>query len=216
MKAKIAVVTVSGKAYYLLVNELKRKNAHFLSLTPKEKIPVDIKVVLTTASERSQVMHGNVLEYDEGTDPSEIVDQAVRMVAGKKAYGRLVVGVDPGQNIGVAIIGDGAVIKTDDCTNLQLAVDAITHAIRSIPADNITLKIGDGVPLYAEELLHNLLPFLPENVIIERVREDMTSRSRGEKPQRRAKSNARSAIRIGQRQGTVLSRRTPNDQGIKR
>ena len=48
MKAKVAVATVSGKAYYLIVNELKKANVPFISLTPHEPIPLEIKAVSYT------------------------------------------------------------------------------------------------------------------------------------------------------------------------
>ncbi len=57
MKAEIAVATISGKAYYLIVSELKKKNIPFLSLTPDESIPTEIKVVITTEKEKRLINH---------------------------------------------------------------------------------------------------------------------------------------------------------------
>jgi len=48
MRTKIAVATVSGRAYYKLVKELKERGLVFLSLVPGEAIPSTIKVVVTT------------------------------------------------------------------------------------------------------------------------------------------------------------------------
>ncbi len=48
MKEKVAVATVQGKAYFLLVNKLKEKNIPFISLVPGESVPVKITLVITT------------------------------------------------------------------------------------------------------------------------------------------------------------------------
>ncbi len=207
MKAKIAVATVSGKAYYLLVNELKSRNASFLSLKPDEAVPIDVKVVITTKKERQKITHENVLEYEEGRNPAEVVDEAIRLVRGKKMYESLVVGVDPGQNFGVAVLGDGNILETKTCTSVTETVDAVRDVLNRIPAAHMTVRIGNGAPPYAEELLRSLSDVLPENVVVESVREEGTSRFLGEDSHRRGRRDVSSAIRIGQRQGKALSRR---------
>jgi hypothetical protein len=44
MKEKVAVATVSGKAYFLLVNELKERGIEFLSVIPGETVPAEAKL----------------------------------------------------------------------------------------------------------------------------------------------------------------------------
>lgn len=213
MKAKIAVATVSGKAYYLLVNELRRKNASFLSLTLDDPIPLDVKVVITTKDERSRVEHENVLEYEAERNPAEVVDEAIRIVKGKQVYDSLVVGIDPGQNFGVAVIGDGNVIETKECTSTDDTVNSVREALNRIPANRVTIRIGDGAPVLTDELLHALSDTVSESVAIESVEEEGTSRLFGEGSHRRGKRDISSAIKIGQRLGKAISRRKNNDQG---
>jgi len=211
MKAKIAVTTVSGKAYYLLVNELKQRNISFLSLTPDDTVPVDVKVVITTKRERPKIAHEKVLEYNENENPAVIVDEAIRMVKGKTTYERLVLGVDPGQNFGIAVLEDGKVIETKDCTSLTETVNAIKDILSRTPATHTTIRIGNGVPSYTEELWRHLNDVLPTEIVIESVREEGTSRPIGEASHRRGKRDVSSAIKIAQRQGCVMMRRKTND-----
>ena len=63
-RAKIAVATVSGKAYYKLVNELKNRDIPFLSLVPGDSIPQSIKVVVTTEKEKPLIDHQRILVYE--------------------------------------------------------------------------------------------------------------------------------------------------------
>ncbi|MFP3985022.1 MAG: hypothetical protein ACLFU9_03515 [Candidatus Bathyarchaeia archaeon] len=211
MKAKIALATVSGKAYYLLASELKKKKASFLSLTPDDHIPVDVKLVITTKRERHKIMHENVLEYDEGKSPADVVDEAIRIVKGKRVYERLIIGVDPGQSFGVAILGDGGIVETKTCNSVHETLAAIKEVLARIPAAQITVRVGDGAPLYAEEFVRRLLESLPENATTESVSEEGTSRFFGEGPHRREGKDIGSAIKIAQRQGKVLLRRKSND-----
>ncbi len=95
MKARIAVATVSGRAYYLIVNELKRKNIPFLSITPHEPVPIEIKVVITTEEEKRLINHERVLAYKPGIEPSALVTEAMRIVQGKEAFEKVIIGIDP-------------------------------------------------------------------------------------------------------------------------
>lgn len=205
-KAKIAVATVSGKAYYLLVNELKKRQLPFLSLMPNDKMPVDVKVVLTTEKESAKIIHPIVLEFREDENPAEVVDEAVRALKGKKVYEKLVVGIDPGQNLGVAVLGDGIILETGNCKSIAEALRAIEDILRRIPATRRTIRIGDGPPAIAEELWLLLDNILPAHVTVEIVKEDGTSQPYRENSNRRDTKDILSAIKIGQRQGHVLPR----------
>ncbi|MCW3980607.1 MAG: hypothetical protein NWF11_03945 [Candidatus Bathyarchaeota archaeon] len=206
MTARIAVATVSGKAYYLLVTELRRRNVSFLSLTPDETIPIDIKVVITTKKEHSRIRHQNVLDYKDGENPSSLIDQAIRIARGKTTYEKLVVGVDPGQNFGIAVLEDRNILEAKSCPTLDETVDTIKDALMRMPAHQTIVRIGNGDPSPAQELWQRLDQILPRNVIIESVGEEGTSQSKSGTPHRRGKRDVTSAIIIGHRQGQVLTR----------
>src|SRR5512136_1690243 len=104
MEAKIAVATVSGRAYYFIVNELKARGLDFLSLTPYESVPLTIQVVITTEKERALIKHPNVLVYREETSVSKLIDEATKLVRGRTTFETVTVGVDPGKTFGVAVL----------------------------------------------------------------------------------------------------------------
>lgn len=205
MKKKIAVATVSGKAYYFIVNELKKRGIPFVSILPTDHVPVGIQVVITTKEERAEMTHKTILEYND-EDLAEVVDEALRLTRGKEVYRRLVVGVDPGQNFGIAVLGDGVVIKTRNCTSIQDTVDETNHSLERNPATHKIVRIGNGTPKLLAELQRNLDTVLPPNVVIESVSEEGTSKPMGQTSNRRGRRDVFSAIKIGQRQGRVLKR----------
>ena len=57
MKEKEAVATVQGKAYFLIVNELREQSIPFISLVPGESVPAKMTLVLTTEKEKHLINH---------------------------------------------------------------------------------------------------------------------------------------------------------------
>jgi predicted RNase H-like nuclease (RuvC/YqgF family) len=156
MKAKIAVATVSGKAYYFIVNELKRKKLPFLSLKPTDKIPVDIRVVITTEKEEQQVTYPNKVVYKEDSDPIQIVAEAELITRGKTIYEKIVIGIDPGKTFGLAVLGDGKIIETANSSSEEETVRSVMDIIKREPASSLIIRIGDSAPTYANNLLRLL------------------------------------------------------------
>ena len=207
MKAKIALATVSGRAYYELVNELKRKGLSFWSLKPWDPVPLNAKVVITTSEERHFVKHPTVLIFHLGSDPAMVIDEAIRVVQGKRSYEKVVVGVDPGKTFGVAILGDDNVLKTINCSGLKETISAVVDGLDKVPATVSVVKVGDGAPAYAKELLHLLDEALPREATIEVVSEAGTSRLASETAHRRGLRDVMSAKEIAGRKGQVFPRK---------
>ena len=207
MKAKIALATVSGRAYYKLVNELKRKGLPFLSLKPWDPIPLNIKVVITTKEERHLVAHPNVLIFEYESNPTSVIDEAILGVQGKRSYEKVVVGVDPGKTYGVAVLGDDNVLETLNCSGSKEAVNVILDDLKRFPATVSVVKVGDGAPAYTKGLLPSLDDALPQETVIEVVSEAGTSRFMNETAHRRGLRDAMSAIEIAGRNGQIFPRR---------
>ena len=210
MKAKIAVATVSGKAYYLIVDELKKGNVPFISITPYEPVPMEIKVVLTTERELPLINHENVLTLKEGEDPQALINQAIQHLEGKNSYEKIVIGVDPGEVLGIAVLADGKIIKTGNSFSIKETIDEIGNIIeglKDVKASTIIVRVGDGVPEYKERLLRALDRRLPPNVELESVSEAGTDRYISEAKHRRGIRDIVSAIKIARRNGQKFVRR---------
>ena len=204
--AQIALVTVSGRAYYRLVTELKRRGVPFLSLTPRDHIPLDVKVVITTQEERHLITHPSIMVFKDGMDPATVVNEAVQFVQGR-GYDRVVIGVDPGKTFGVAVLTDGKVSEALTCSSLEETINAVLKTLDKMPAKKSIIKIGDGAPIYVKELLNLLDEALPRETIIEMVSEAGTSRLVGEFIYQKGTRDVISAIKIAERVGQVFPRR---------
>jgi hypothetical protein len=207
MKAKIAVATVSGRAYYELVKELKRQGLSFLSLKPWDPVPLDIKVVITTRDESHQISHPQILPFEQGSNPESVVDKAILIVQGKQGYEKVVVGVDPGKTYGIAILGDNKVLETLTASNIEEASRLVVDSLKRFPAEVRVVRVGNGPPEYTKTLLNSLDENLPEETLMEIVSEVGTSRLTNKSANRRVLRDAVSAIKIAGRNGRVFSRK---------
>jgi hypothetical protein len=214
MKAKIAVATISGKAYYLIVNELKRKNMPFLSLTPYDPIPIETKVVITTEEEKNLIRHERIIVYQNGIEPEAIVNEALKIIQGKEFFEKIVIGVDPGEVFGLAVLADGKVIETENCFSVDETLCKIENVLKNLantPGTSVSVKIGDGVPACKENLLRVLDDALPSKIVLESVSEAGTNRCLNESKHRRGLRDIVSAIQIAGRSGYKFQRRKTNE-----
>ena len=214
MKAKIAVVTVCGKDYYLIVNELKKRNTPFLSLTPYESVPIEIEVAITTEKEKPLVKHPRILALQEGMRPETLINEALRIIEGKAYFQKVTIGVDPGEVFGVAVLADGKVEETGNCFSLEETSDKIASIVRGFEGtviESISVKVGDGVPQCTGDLLRILDECLPAGVSLESVSECGTNRCLNEAKHRRGLRDIVSAIQIAGRRGYRFQRRRTDE-----
>ena len=208
MRAKVAVATVQGKAYFLIVNELKQRDIPFLSLIPGDSVPVQVKAVITTEKEKHLTTHNKILVYDTKTEPEILGSKVVKILQGKEEYDNIVIGVDPGEVFGLAVEADGEVIDTENCFSIEETLNKVKSVLKTVNFSRsaVTVKIGNGVPVY-RELLEAFDEALPPQVWLEIVGEAGTNRYTRELKNRRGLRHMASAMRIAGRVGFVYSRR---------
>lgn len=207
MEAKIAIATVSGKAYYLLVNELKDRKIDFLSLTPYETVPTNIEVVITTETECKHIKHSRILIYKENSNPKMIIDEATRLTQGKRNYDTTTIGIDPGKTFGIAVLNDGIIIKTLTCSSVEEAVNTVAYVFNKEERTPIRiLKVGNWAPSYTAELLPLIDAAIPQDVTIEIIHEAGTSHFTGQTTHKRGLKHTMAAIKIAERRGQTYTR----------
>jgi hypothetical protein len=212
MKAKVAVATVSGKAYFLIVNGLRERNMAFLSLIPGDSVPTEVKAVITTEKEKHLINHERILVYDSETEPDTVVNEVVKILQGKESYEKIIIGIDPGEVFGLAVLADGRVNETENCFSVQEVLNKIKNIIKDIDVSStvVSVRIGNGVPAY-KDLLETLDAALPPEVVLEVVSEAGTNRHINENKHRRGLRDIVSAIRIAGRVGYVYPRRKTDE-----
>jgi hypothetical protein len=200
LKEKVAIATVEGKAYFLIVNELREQNIPFLSLVPGESVPAEVKVVITTEQEKGLVKNEKILIFTNENELDNLVNEVKRIFQGKEAYEKILIGIDPGEAIGLAVIADGKVIEEGNCFSTQEVINSIIKTIRNV---NFTVT---SVSVY-KELVEALDDALPSAVVLEVVSEAGTNRPLKKNKRSRRIRHISSAIRIAGRAGYIIPRR---------
>jgi hypothetical protein len=208
MREKVAVATVQGKQYFLLVNQLKERNIPFISLVPGEPVPAKVKLVITTEKEKQAINFEKILLFHSEAELDNIVNEAKKTLLGKEAYEKIVIGLDPGKATGLAILADGKIIEEGNCYSAQEVIKSILKTIGNFNYSQtaVNVKIGNGVPLY-RELLEDLDASLPAEVVLEVVNEAGTNKPLKENKRSRKIRHISSAIRIAGRNGRRVERR---------
>jgi hypothetical protein len=206
MKGKVAVATVQGKAYFQIVNALKENGINFVSVIPGESVPPRARIVITTEEEQDKVNHDKILIFHDEYELDSLMIEVKKRLLGKEVYEKIVVGIDPGEAIGLVVLADGKVIEEGNCYNSRELVNSILKIIRTVnfSVTSVSVKIGNGVPVY-KELLQDLDDALPAEVVMEVVGEAGTNRPLT--AHSRKIRHISSAIRIAGRTGRVLVRR---------
>ncbi len=210
MKEKVAVATVKGKAYFFLVNCLREQRIPFLSVVPGDPVPSEVKVVITTEGENDLISHPKILVFHDESELENLVNEVKQLLEGKEAYEKIVIGVDPGEAIGFAVVADGKVISQDTCFSTNELVKSISKTVKNVnfSLTNVSVKIGNGVPVF-KEILENLDIALPPQVKLEVVSEVGTNKPVKESRHSRRIRHITSAISIASRTGYITPRRKP-------
>lgn len=192
----IAILTEDFSVYHDVVRALKRRDLHFESLVFDEPIPERVGAVITTEAERHRVPSGNVVVVDG--DARHAVASAVRLLEGKDRYDRLLIGIDPGEKPGFAVVGDGDVVYATEAKGPEAVGDLVEEAIEAYPSASNTLRVGDGAGTRRDRIL-NVLTRFP--VPVELVDEDDTTPS---ETRMSGERNIEAAINIALEQGREI------------
>jgi ribosomal protein L31E len=189
---EVAVATLSGKTYYDLVKELKRRNIPFLTISPNDPIPPSIKVIITSPGERQLIRRSNVLTYEGDL---VVIDKALEIIRG--GYSNMVIGIDPGKRVGVVIMADGRVVEGKVEVDIGKALDGVLEVLSRSHASTKLVRIGNAIE---KRWLEDFMKKLPPKVKVEIVSEERTTG-------RKRASHISSATKIALREGREVRKR---------
>ena len=151
MRKVLGLLTEDFRLYHDLVAALKARDLPFASLSFSRRIPDTIGAVLTSPAEVRRVRHRHAVAVD---DIDSSVAKANQILKGKSSWTELLIGVDPGREPGVAIIGDGDVIDTRIAASPEAVASHVRQAIRTFPANDARVRIGHGDPTNRNRILN--------------------------------------------------------------
>lgn len=192
----VALVTRDPGLYHELAGLLRERRWPSVSLLPGDRIPESAAVVLTSASERREIHHPNVLAVSGGGDRRALAAAIAHALAAPDPSHDLVIGLDPGPSPGYAILAGGTCLELGNLEAPE-AVAALAAQLRHrFPARRIVYRVGSGDPPARNRIV---------NALLERHRPVELVNEQGTTPRgRRRPRDGMAARRIGETEGAPV------------
>jgi hypothetical protein len=174
---QIVVATVEGRSYYKIVSILKSMNIGFSSLSPEEASRTNAKIIITTKNEASLIRREDLIfDFQLDTSPALFKAMLLKNLSGNYIEDMLVVGVDPGNRIGIYVLYLHTELYSTVRSSLREAVKFIMNILSCINSSKKILKIGNGDSIKCNHIAQEIKN-QNGSVIIEIVNEFGTSRN---------------------------------------
>jgi hypothetical protein len=185
----IVVSTADFECYHDLVAELRERGVAFTTVSVDDDLPRGARVAITGADDPAPDEAGVEHVVARPGEAREAVERALARL--RDDDGRTVVGVDPGERPGVAVLAGDTVVAA-----FQLPLDAAAETVREEVADapDPVVRVGDGARRWSARLV-DALSDLP----VELVDETGTTPSLGAGA--RGMGDVLAAVNIARREG---------------
>lgn len=189
----IVVATADFELYHGIVTELRERGVEFTTVEPGDELPERTHVLIVGDGDDVPDKEIEIVRADP-TEPRRAVESALSSL---RDGGRTIVGVDPGDRPGIAVLS-GDVVVAAFHVPLADAAGVITDEITDA-ADPI-VRVGDGARLTGASVIDEL------DVPVELVDETGTTPSLGTGA--RGMGDVLAAVNIARRSGEQVRERT--------
>lgn len=163
----LAVMTENFTLYHDLIKILESERMPFLSLSFKEKIPPNVGVIITDKKEVDKINFDQIVAVDSDIERS--VTEAQKILLGKADITNLIIGIDPGKRPGIAVLGDGEVIRGFQVDSPEGATEIVKQVLEMYMAQDIKIRIGHDAPTYRNRIINALFPLkIPIEIVNEK------------------------------------------------
>jgi hypothetical protein len=192
----IVVATEDFEVYHGVVTDLRERGVEFTTVEPGDAIPERARVLVTTADDEfGPEATADIERIDaEPGQPRAAVDAALATL---RDGGRTIVGVDPGNRPGIAVLSGEVVVAA---FHVPLADAAGVIADEIDDATDPVVRIGDGARLKGAALIDDL------DIPVELVDETGTTPYLGAGA--RGMGDVLAAVNIARRSGDRIRERT--------
>lgn len=200
----LVVATEDFELYHELVGRLRERSVEFTTVEPGDQLPPGTDVVLTAGETVDAPEDVPVIEA-RADEPRRAIEEALLVYRGGE--GRTVVGIDPGERPGVAVLVGDVVVATFQVAPERVA-DLVEREIADAP--DPLVRIGDGARLVGARIIDEL------SVPVELVDESGTTPYLGAGA--RNVGDVVAAINIARREGESVDSRDiePTEGELKR
>lgn len=199
----LGIYTKDFSIYHDLIKILKKRGLAYVSLPSTKNIPSSIGVILTSYKEFHDIKSQKTIPVDAYDSIDHAIDLALQLLIGKEMYSKILIGIDPGERPGIAIVGDDILLQKTQVDSPEKVVDIIKRFLREYPAIETHIRIGHGSIITRNRIINSLI-FL--EIPIEIVDETKTTPS---KQIQRSKKDSESAAAIALLSGGKVQKKLP-------
>ena len=196
---RIAVITLDSKAYYKITKILRDHNFSFLSLTPNERIPNFVNLVITTELEKHLALKTKYITLEE-LSSSKTQRYIILSKLSNLTCKNITIGIDPGHRTGLIVYNEDKEIYASVCRSINQIKKTVKEISEYFEESEIVVKIGKGDKHNSHYIAKTIRSFVNDNIKIEIVDEFGTSNQKT-KPNKRSSKDIRAAKIIAFRQG---------------
>ncbi|MHA1941870.1 MAG: hypothetical protein ACW99F_10580 [Candidatus Hodarchaeales archaeon] len=215
----IAVKTDDMRFYYRLLKLSQKSPLKINFYSSTQQIPkgkYDLVIYSYKESPKEHDNHTFFFKYEELT--AETIPMLIGLIARNyhPKFQKMIIGVDPGDHIGIATICDGMLLHAETVDIHQL-VHSIEKLILMFPAEMVVLRIGDQ-PDSISNLIFNKIyaAFNKIDFIQLEIVNETSSSLKSPVSKTNYSSDEKSAIIIGLREGKTRNHMVRNDISLGR
>jgi hypothetical protein len=149
----LGLLTADFSVYYDLLQALRARGVPCVTLAPGEPIPLHVGVVVTTRLEAPLLDHPVVVPF---STPEDTIAEALRLLHAPGPFRVCVVGIDPGERPGVAVLADGRVLRLVHAKAPESVQEVVRNVIATLPAERFIVRVGNGAPTYRDRILSTI------------------------------------------------------------
>ena len=196
----ISLATMDFRLCHLLRERLTKGGFSVEHISPGDQPSEGSIVVVTT--EREETIKPTtypqkvVLTRVETGNIDLAISTIILGLEGNRIWDSVIVGVDPGMTIGVAVIADGCVRATLETRSIKEAVNYVITSIKTTPAKMALIRLGSTGGYRRVLLMNELLHAKPNDVDLEVVDELETTPMNSETAKAALKNGARDGVEI--------------------
>jgi hypothetical protein len=174
----LGVYTKDFALYHDLLKILKKRKVPYVSLDSLRNIPSRIGVILTSHNELHDFKSQKVIAADIYDSIDHAIDLALQMLIGKEIYSKLIIGIDPGDKPGLAVVGDDILLHKINIENPEKVSIVVKRLLKEYPASETIIRIGHGSIITRNRIINSLISL---EIPIEIVDESKTTSSQQKK-----------------------------------
>ena len=195
------VATVYGRSYFKFVKTLQHLKINYDSILPNEINQSDKRLILTTMRDVPNIDTNLVLYEEEfNADPTIIRGLIIQKLESGMHENSLVLGIDPGNRIGLSVFYHQKEIERSTYTSLDELISHVVKILAGLKAHRKIVKIGNGNMRVARQITNLLNLKFCSHFELEFVDERKTS-LRTKNYNKRGERDKMSARYISQREG---------------